>query len=91
MTRIRWYGPALVLVVTLLLVMLIGPHLVQRLEWYRTGEQISLARNGNLENPSLADLSEAFRNVARGVGPSVVYIQVEGKLPPRCSITPTAA
>ena len=86
MTRVRWYGPTLVLVVALLLVMLIGPQLVQRLEWYRTGEQISLARNGNLENLSLAELSEAFRNVARGVGPSVVHIQVEGKLPPRSQL-----
>ncbi|MDP6057718.1 MAG: hypothetical protein QGH33_02445, partial [Pirellulaceae bacterium] len=87
MTRIRWYGPTLVLLITALLVMLVAPQLVQRLEWYRTGAQITLARDTNLENLSLTDLSNAFRNVAKAVRPSVVHIQVEGRLTRRSRLS----
>ena len=81
MTRIRWYGPTLALVIAVLLVMLVGPGLVRRLSWHQTERHVELARDSNLQNVSLADLSAAFRNVATAVRPSVVHIQVEGRVP----------
>ena len=76
MNRIRWYGPTVALVVTLLIIMIAGPGLVRRLEWTRTDAQIELARQRNQDSPALTELSAAFRNVARVVQPSVVHIQV---------------
>jgi len=79
MTRIRWYGPALVLVFTVLLVMLMGPGLIRKLQWHRVGAHIELAREDNLSSLALSQLSEAFRNVATSVRPGVVHIQIEGR------------
>ena len=76
MNRIRWYGPTVALIVALLIVMIAGPGLVRRLEWTRTDAQIQLARQRNEQNPTLKEMSAAFRNVAKVVQPSVVHIQV---------------
>jgi len=80
MTRIRWYGPTLALVVAVLLVMLVGPGLVRRLSWHHVERHVELARDSNASDVSLADLSAAFRNVATAVRPSVVHIHVEGRM-----------
>lgn len=82
MSRIRWYGPTLVTLVTVLLVLLIGPSMMQQLEKHRIGAQIALVRGSNVSNLSLAELSNAFRNVATIVKPSVVHLQIEGKVTP---------
>ena len=81
MTRIRWYGPTLALVIAVLLVMLVGPGLVRHLSWHQVDRHVELARDSNLSNVSLADLSAAFRNVATAVRQSVVHIQIEGRTP----------
>jgi serine protease Do len=79
MTRIRWYGPTLVLLTTCLIVMLAGPAMVRRLSWHQVEGRIELARDSNTGDISLAAMSQAFRNVAKVVKPSVVHIQVEGR------------
>ena len=76
MSRIRWYGPTVVLVITVLMVMVGGPGIVRQLEWTRTDAGIKFARERNAKNPALADLNDAFRNVARMVKHNVVHIQV---------------
>ena len=76
MNRIRWYGPTLVLLGTMLIVMIAGPGLARRIEHARRGQYITNVRESLEDTGSLATLSEAFRKVAQVVEPSVVHIQV---------------
>lgn len=76
MNRIRWYGPTMVLVITVLAVMLVGPRLTQRLAYVQAAERIDVTRQALDQNVSLAELSAAFRKVAQVVEPSVVSIEV---------------
>ena len=80
MSRIRWYGPSMVLLATTLLVMVAGPRIAQEIVWAKADANITLTRASLEQNPSLADLSDAFRKVAQVVGPSVVHIQVSTKV-----------
>jgi len=81
MNRIRWYGPSVVLLVTTLLVMVAGPRLVEHLAWAQTDTRMMLTRDSLTQNPSLAELSDAFRKVSEVVEPSVVHIQISSKQP----------
>ena len=76
MSRIRWYGPSLVLLITALVIMIAGPRMAQQIAWAQTDAKISLVRETLSQNPSLAELSDAFRKVATVVEPSVVHVQV---------------
>ena len=76
MTRIRWYGPTLVLLVTVLLVLVAGPGVARRIAHAAYAERVQLVREDLAKNPSLAELSDAFRKVAQVVEPSVVHISV---------------
>jgi serine protease Do len=82
MSRIRWYGPTLVLGVTVLLVMVLGPMTVRQLAWARTNEEIKLIRQDLAGSPTLAELSRDFRQVANVVRPSVVSIQTATRQAP---------
>jgi len=75
MKRIRNYGPMVLLMVTML-VMWVGPSLIQKIAWAQAGARITLIRDSLEQNSSLAQLSGAFRKVAQVVEPSVVHIQV---------------
>jgi serine protease Do len=76
MNRIRWYGPTLVLVVTVVAVMLVGPRVTQRLAYVQAAETIQVTRQSLEQSASLAELSAAFRKVGQVVEPSVVSIEV---------------
>ncbi len=76
MRTFRWYGPALVLLLVALVVVLAGPGIARRLAYENRLQEISLIKDGLRENVSLAELSRSFKDVARVVEPSVVYIQV---------------
>ena len=76
MSRIRWYGPSLVLLLTVVVVLVVGPTMVRQIAWAQTDAKVSLIRQNLSENPSLAELSDAFRKVATVVEPSVVHVQV---------------
>ncbi len=75
MHRIRYYGPALVLLLTLLAVMTVGPQAARQMAWAQADHRIALIRSDLDSNPTLAELSSAFRQVAQVVEPSVVHIQ----------------
>jgi serine protease Do len=81
MNRIRWYGPTLVLLMTALVVMLIGPAVTRQLAHVHKSEELQLVRNELHQNGALAELSNAFRQVAQVVEPSVVHIQVAMRSP----------
>jgi len=77
MNRIRWYGPTIALLIVTLMVMLIGPGLTRELAHVHKAEQLRLVRNALDENNALAELSNAFQQVAEVVKPSVVSITVK--------------
>lgn len=79
MNRFRWYGPSIVLVGTVILVMLAGPRIARRIVWAKTDAEIVRIKQTLEANPTLAELSNAFRKVAEVVEPSVVHIQIMQK------------
>ncbi len=83
MNRIRWYGPTVVLLITLIVVMIAGPRMTQQLAHTYKSAELQLVRDDLRGNGTLADLSDSFRKVAQIVGPSVVHIQVSSKGRPR--------
>ena len=79
MQRIRWYGPSLLLLVTLVAAMVFGPTLVQNIAYAQSSARVELTRNSLEESPFLAQLSDSLRKVSRVVEPSVVHIAVAGR------------
>ncbi|MCC6681968.1 MAG: trypsin-like peptidase domain-containing protein [Phycisphaeraceae bacterium] len=80
MNRIRWYGPSLLLMAALLATMWLGPQVMRQIAWAQQDANIVLARNSLTDNPTLAELSDAYRKVAEAVEPSVVHIEVLNKV-----------
>src|SRR5690606_31644346 len=79
MSRIRWYGPSLVLLLTVLAVLIAGPMAVKQIAFAQTQARVHLIQNQLEQNQTLAQLSEAFRNVGKVVEPSVVHVEVLGR------------
>jgi len=77
MRRLTEYGPSLIVLLTALLVLFTGPTAVRVLQFAQTSAQIVQASD-RLENPDniLAQISQATRDVAAAVEPSVVHISV---------------
>lgn len=76
MNRIRWYGPTLVLLLTVIAVMVLGPWTARRITWAQTDEQVQLDREALGNSDFLETLSGSFRRVADSVKHSVVSIEV---------------
>lgn len=81
MSRIRWYGPTLLLLGTLVLAMLLGPGMVRQIAKSYEGAQIEQVRKDLVENPTLLTLSNAFKDVATVVRPSVTSISLLARDP----------
>ena len=81
MSRIRWYGPTLLLLGTLVLAMLVGPGLVRQIARSYQTAQIEQVRKDLVENPTLTTLSDAFKDVATVVRPSVTSISLLARDP----------
>lgn len=79
MSRIRWYGPTLVLLITMIGVMVAGPGLVRKLAHAGTEARIALIKNTLIEDASLTQLSESFEKVADVVEPSVVHLEIRSQ------------
>ena len=79
MNKIKWYGPTVLLLVTILLVLIGGPPIARQLAYEYDEAKIILARENLEKNTSLAGLSESFKEVARVVEKSVVSITVYSK------------
>lgn len=75
---IRWYGPSLILLATVVAVMLLGPGLARKLVWNHHEANITQVRAELIDSPSLASLSDAFTKVSAVVEPSVVHVQTLG-------------
>ncbi|QDU32627.1 putative periplasmic serine endoprotease DegP-like precursor [Poriferisphaera corsica] len=79
MPRIRWYGPSVVLLLTVLVTMVAGPGIVRSLAYAETEARIQLIQNNLSQSEALQTLSESFTQVAEVVEPSVVHIEILGK------------
>ncbi|MEM6853603.1 MAG: trypsin-like peptidase domain-containing protein [Planctomycetota bacterium] len=75
---IRWYGPSLILLATVITVMLLGPGIARSIAWNHAEGNIQQVRQELLESSALSSLSEAFSKVSEVVEPSVVHIQTLG-------------
>ena len=71
------YGPTLAVLVAALVVLIVGPFVLDRLQYAQEKAATQLARSELRANPILAQLNDAFEDVARAVEPSVVHITVE--------------
>ncbi|MEX2215576.1 MAG: trypsin-like peptidase domain-containing protein [Phycisphaeraceae bacterium] len=79
MNRVKWYGPTIALLATVLCVLVAGPHFARKLAYEYYDARIFQVMENQKANVSLANLSEAFKNVARIVEKSVVSITVYSK------------
>ena len=78
-TGFRWYGPTLLLLLATIGVMLVGPGVIRSVAHARTNAELVSVRNDLGSNPSLVALSEAFKDVARAVEPSVVHVEIQSR------------
>lgn len=82
MSKIKWYGPTTVLLITILLVLIGGPSVARKLAFEHDKAQIVQISNALEKNVTLAQLSTSFKQVAKVVKPSVVSIDVLSKARP---------
>lgn len=76
MSRIRWYGPTLLLLVTVVLAMLLGPSMVRRIAQSYETARIEQVRRDLVNDPTLTALSDSFKDVAKSVRQSVTSISL---------------
>ncbi|XAM01065.1 trypsin-like peptidase domain-containing protein [Phycisphaeraceae bacterium D3-23] len=74
MNRLRWYGPSILLLVTVVLAMAVGPSVVRKIARAQERQHVEQVRQGLLDNPTLATMSDAFKDVATVVRPSLTSI-----------------
>jgi serine protease Do len=76
MRRFVSYGPALVVLLTVIAVLVAGPAAVRKINSAQTSARIVLAQRALEDDDILERLNKAIRNVAETVRPSVVHIEV---------------
>ncbi len=92
MRRIQSYGPTLAVLLTGVLVVLFTPRLAREIKHAEQVEQVRFARqvlDGDLD--VLAKIDEAHRAIAAIIGPSVVFISMEGADLRNSTITATGS
>ena len=70
------YGPSVILLVTVVGTMLLGPSVVRGLMWTQDRAELTRVRQELADEPGLAELSAAFAKVSAVVEPSVVHVQL---------------
>jgi len=80
MTTIRNYGPSILVIAVLAGIVTFGPGVMRDLVYADQNARIELAADNLAANKNkLAELSQAFRDVAQVVEPSVVHIAISRK------------
>jgi serine protease Do len=80
--KLSGYGPSLIVLATAMLVLFAGPSAVKKLTYERTDAQIKLASNRLSGGDNvLAQINEAYRDIALRVEPSVVHVSVRHDIP----------
>ncbi len=75
MRRFTSFGPAFVVLITVLVTLLAAPAAVRRISFANTQARITLARAELDPDDILERINAAVRNIAKSVEPSVVHIQ----------------
>ena len=75
----RWYGPSIVLLLTVAAVMVIAPRLTRQIVWSAADARITQVRQDLADDDGLAALSRSFSEVSEAVEPSVVHVQTYGE------------
>ncbi len=77
MRKLGSYGPSLIVLGTAIVVLLAGPRAVWDLTFAQTRARIIQASEALDDNPILQQLSQAYRDIATLVEPSVVHVSTE--------------
>lgn len=76
--KLTSYGPSIVVLLTVAIVILAGPAAVKRLTYVKTQHQIQLASERLQQGDNVLEaVNQAHRDIAMKVEPSVVYISTE--------------
>jgi len=76
MSRIRWYGPTILLLATVISALLLGPSLLRRITRDAQAHRVEQVRQSLIEDPTLDALSGSFEKVATVVRPGTTSIAV---------------
>ncbi len=76
MSQVRTYGPGLVLALTLIAALLVGPHIMRQIAHAQVEGRVE-ATAEQLRRTPLGELSQAFRLVSEHTKPSVVHVSVK--------------
>ena len=74
MRRLSSYGPSIVVLLTAMGVLFLGPRAVQELTYKQTQARMIQASNRLEENNILELINQSYRDIAAVVEPSVVHI-----------------
>ncbi len=81
MRKLTDYGPSIIVAMTAVFVLLVGPVAVQHLTFAQTGVRVSLATQRLAEEGSvLKQMNQAYRDIATAVEPSVVHISAQRRV-----------
>ncbi len=80
MGRLERIGPGVLVIAAAIVVLLVGPEIVRRIENAQTQARVQQARLALHEDDLIVRLNGSFRNVALAVEPSVVHITVRRPL-----------
>ena len=75
MRKLQSYGPSVAVLTVAVLVLLLGPVAVQRMQSAKTAAVVTLAQHRLDEDDILERINQATRSIAEMVEPSVVYIE----------------
>ncbi|MBT8484482.1 MAG: PDZ domain-containing protein [Phycisphaerales bacterium] len=87
MRRLNGYGPSLIVLVTAMAVLFLGPGVVQKLTYKQTEARMIQASLRLGEGNVLAQFNQAFDDIAALVEPSVVHINAQQPVADRRSMT----
>ena len=77
MRKLTGYGPSLIVLATAMMVLFFGPSAVRHLSYKQTEARIIQAKHRVAESDVLAEINQAFEDVAAIVEPSVVHISAQ--------------
>jgi serine protease Do len=77
MRKLSGYGPSLIVLVTAMLVLFLGPSAVQQLTYTQTQVRIQQASQRLEGQNILAEINQAYRDIATLVEPSVAHISAQ--------------
>jgi len=91
MRRLSGYGPSLIVLATAMLVLFLGPSVVRELTYKQTETRMIQASHRLDSNDVLAQINQAYQDIAAFVEPSVVHISAQQSSPDRPGVVSLSA